>query len=627
MFLVVIVIILSSVTAFSDAECNIRSFGELCDKSCPSQCAVPLNRLDRFCDLSSGICPEGCIRGWHGNYCNQTCNTSCLGSVCNQQNGHCTLGCIDNYVGPFCDTVPGTTTVTPEEDTTSVGTESNEPTKTTTTEPPSDKSVLAISVAVAVTVGVVIFIAVIICLRHEKKGHPDPEVGQRLLPVSAANLDGSRRKDTMLHSACRRGTLAQVRQILSHELVDTNSRGEYGWTPVMIAAEGGRRKLVDLLVKRGGDLSLTDDDGYTVLHVVSIKGHLKVVRYVLSKKVVGVNTTGHCERTAVMAAARFGHRKVFDLLVKNGSDLTTVDSDGNNILHIACIGGNVEIVKHILSNVNVDINSRGLNGKTPLMFAINFGHVQVFELLVSKGCILPIVEENGKNILHMACVKGNVDMVRHILNKSIVSVDGEDSMGKTPVMLAVESGHTDVFQLLVSKQCDIHKTCHDGNNILHTSCSRCHVDIVKHIVTGHLINIDSCGQNRMTPVMFAAKNGQRDIFDLLVNNGCDMSQKDKDGNTVLHMACIGGSKYIVERILSKEPVDVNSRGQSQSTPAMMAAACGHKDVFDLLVNRGADLTLVDGRGFGVHHLACMGGHLPVVEHIQNIIGVRDSDVL
>ncbi|XP_046569110.1 protein VAPYRIN-like [Haliotis rubra] len=192
----------------------------------------------------------------------------------------------------------------------------------------------------------------------------------------------------MLHNACRRGTLAQVRQIVSHELVDINSRGKCGWTPVMIAAEGGRRELVDLLVRRGCDLSLTDDDGNTILHVASIKGHLKIVRYILSKKTVDVNITGHCTRTAVMVAARFGHRKVFDVLVKNGSDLSTVDSDGNNSLHTACIGGHVEIVKYILNNVSVDINSRGHNGKTPLMFAINFGHVRVFELLVSNGCIL-----------------------------------------------------------------------------------------------------------------------------------------------------------------------------------------------------------------------------------------------
>ncbi|XP_067659850.1 multiple epidermal growth factor-like domains protein 10 isoform X1 [Haliotis asinina] len=165
MFLTIIVIILSSVRAFTVAECDIRSFGELCDKSCPSQCAVPRNTFDRFCDLNTGTCPEGCGRGWHGKYCNYTCSTSCSKNVCNQQNGHCTLGCIDNFVGPFCDTVPDKTTVTPKEDTTSAGTPSTQRRKTPTTQPPSDKSVLAMSLSIAVTASVVIVIAVSVYLR------------------------------------------------------------------------------------------------------------------------------------------------------------------------------------------------------------------------------------------------------------------------------------------------------------------------------------------------------------------------------------------------------------------------------------------------------------------------------
>ncbi|XP_067670008.1 serine/threonine-protein phosphatase 6 regulatory ankyrin repeat subunit B-like [Haliotis asinina] len=405
-------------------------------------------------------------------------------------------------------------------------------------------------------------------------------------------------------------------------MVDINSPGKNGWTPVMIAAECGRRELVDLLVRQGCDLTLTNDDGNHILHVASVEGHLKIVRYILSKKTVDINITGHCNRTAVMAAARFGHRKVFDFLVKNESDLSAVDLDGNNILHIACIGGNVEIVKYILTNVNVDINSRGYNKRTPVMLAANSGHSQVFELLVSKECVLKTEDGNARNILHFACVGKNVAIVNDILKRNIISIDSRDGDGKTPVMFAAELGYTDFFKILVNKPCDTQLICKNGNNVLHTSCALGHVDIANSILTEGLINIESPGQNLMTPVMFAAKNAQRDIFDLLVNNGCDMSQKDKDGNTVLHMACIGGNKDIVERILSKEPVDVNSRGQSQRTPAMMAAACGHREVFDLLVNREADLTLVDCDDFGVLQLIAMRGHSQMMEHVQNIMGFQ-----
>ncbi|XP_067668435.1 putative ankyrin repeat protein RF_0381 isoform X2 [Haliotis asinina] len=450
-----------------------------------------------------------------------------------------------------------------------------------------------------------------------KKGTDDPEVGLRL--ITAANLNDSRQEDNNLHKACRSGILAEVRQILNHEQVDINSSGKCGCTPVMIAAEGGRRDLVDLLVRQGSDLSLRDNDDNTALHVASIKGHLKIVRYILSKKPVDVNITGHCNRTAVMAAARFGHREVFDFLVKNGSDLLTVDSDRNNILHIACIGGNVEIVKYILTKVQVDINSKGHSGMTPVMLASYLGHLSVFQLLIRKKCLLPIINERGANILHVACVGNNIEIVNYILKENIVSIYSEDGDGKTPVMLASECGHTDVFKLLVNNKCDAERVCKTGNNILHTSCSLGHVDIVKCILTEGLINIDSYGQNQMTPVMLAANNGQRHIIDILMNKKCDMKTVDKDGNTVLHMACIGGNKDIVGDILSKTLVDVNSRGQFQRTPAMVAAAHGHKEVFDLLINSGADLALVDCDGFGVLQLICMNGHLHLVEHVKNIL--------
>ncbi|XP_046558661.1 ankyrin repeat domain-containing protein 50-like [Haliotis rubra] len=593
--------------------------GMIASKTVLKNCHIPQNTI-LPCNKEDGTCYEGCNVGFYGDRCDQRCSKNCKEHVCFQINGHCSEGCIDNHIGDFCEVVqdppPGLR-----------GTTKDVPiTVTTTVIPPPRTSSETVAIAVIVpVVALVLALVVTVCIilrrcrnrEKHKMSENDAEVGQELLQGS--KLTNSSRDDTALHDACRRGTLAEVRQMISEDPVNINSRGKCGWTPVMIAAEGGRRELVDFLVRQGCDLSLTNDDGNTILHVASVEGHLKIVRSILSKKTVDVNTTGHCNRTAVMAAARFGHRKVFDLLVKNGSDLSAVDSDGNNILHIACIGGHVEIVKYILTNVSVDNNSRGCNGMTPVMLAANSGHMQVFELLAEQGCLLPTVDRNGRSILHYACVGNNVAIVDFILKKNIVFVDGEDSMGKTPVMLAVECGHRDVFQLLVPKQCHIHKACRGGNNILHTSCALGHVDIVKCILTQGRIHIDSFGQNQMTPVMFAAKNGQRDTFDLLVNRGCDTSQLDEDGNTVLHMACIGGNIDIVEDILSKELVDINSRGQYQRTPAMVAAACGHREVFDLLVNSEADLKLVDSRGFGILQLIAMGGHLQMMEHVQNVM--------
>ncbi|XP_046558304.1 serine/threonine-protein phosphatase 6 regulatory ankyrin repeat subunit B-like [Haliotis rubra] len=620
MWMIGIVVCLYSFTVNGNEECIPGTFGADCNQICSQNCYIPPN-TELHCDIEDGTCHEGCNVGFYGDRCDQRCSKNCKELICYQINGHCSEGCIDNHIGDFCEIAQDPPPVL-------TGTTNDVPTTVTTTViPPRRTSSETVAITVIIPVVVVVLVLVVTvciiltrCRKRKTHRKSDPEVGQELLQDIKSR--DSRRDDTALHDACRRGTLAEVRQMISEDPVNINSRGKCGWTPVMIAADGGRQELVDLLVRQRCDLSLTDDDGNTILHVASIKGHWKTVRYILSKKTVDVNITGHCNRTAVMAAARFGHRKVFDLLVKNGSDLSTVDSDENNILHIACIGGHVEIVKYILKNGFGDINSRGHNRRTPVMLAANSGHIQVFELLVGKECLLRTKDRNGTGILHFACVGNNVEIVDGILKRNIVSIDSKDGDGKTPVMLAAEFGHTDMFTFLVDNQCDTQVVCEKGNNVLHTSCALGHVDIVKCILTQGPVNVDSCGQNQMTPVMLAAKNGHRDIFDLLLNNGCDTSQLDKDGNTVLHMACYGGSKYIVEDILSKELVGINSRGQSQRTPAMVAAACGNQEVFDLLFNRGADLTLADCDDFGILHLIAMGGHLQMMEHVKNIIDCR-----
>ncbi|XP_046557457.1 fibronectin type 3 and ankyrin repeat domains 1 protein-like [Haliotis rubra] len=171
-----------------------------------------------------------------------------------------------------------------------------------------------------------------------------------------------------------------VKYVLSQKVADINSRGQYGRTPVMMAALKGHRKVFYFLVREGADVSLVDDDGENILHVACIGGHVDMVKYVLSQKVADINSSGQYGSTSVMVAANMGHREVFDVLVSEGADVSLVDDNRNNILHVACIGGHVDMVKYVLSQKVADINSRGQYGRTPVMKAANMGQRKAFDL-------------------------------------------------------------------------------------------------------------------------------------------------------------------------------------------------------------------------------------------------------
>ncbi|XP_071105461.1 uncharacterized protein [Haliotis cracherodii] len=409
--------------------------------------------------------------------------------------------------------------------------------------------------------------------------------------------------NSALHIACMCGNKTIVQHLVLPSNI--NTRGQNGWTSVMLAAVKGHQSLFDLLVSKQADLTLVDKDGNSVLHLACVGGNKAIVQHLVSPS--NINTRGLIGSTPVMMAAIKGHQSVVDLLVSKQADLTLVDKDGNSALHLACRGGNKAIVQHLVSPSN--INTRGQNGRTPVMMAAFQGHQSVFELLVSKQADLTLVDKDGNSVLYLACVGGNKAIVQHLVSPSNINTRGEN--GLTPVMIAAAQGHQSVFDLLVSKEADLTLVDKYGNSVLHHACVGGNKAIVQHLVSPS--NINTRGENGLTPVMMAAAQGHQSVFDLLVSKEADLTLVDKYGNSVLHHACVGGNKAIVQHLVS--PSNINTRGENRLTPVMRAADQGHQSVFDLLVSKKTDLTLVDKYGNSVLHHACVGGNEAIVQHL------------
>ncbi|XP_067654109.1 poly [ADP-ribose] polymerase tankyrase-2-like [Haliotis asinina] len=118
----------------------------------------------------------------------------------------------------------------------------------------------------------------------------------------------------------------------------------------------------------------------------SYDGDLERVKRILSAGHVDIsNRGGGLSWTPVMAAAVNGQRDVVEFLVGRGADLSLVDMGGNNVLHLACVGGDLETVKLILDLDVVDVNARNNYGKTAAHRARVWGRLRVLDFLVSRG--------------------------------------------------------------------------------------------------------------------------------------------------------------------------------------------------------------------------------------------------
>ncbi|XP_046567569.1 histone-lysine N-methyltransferase EHMT1-like isoform X3 [Haliotis rubra] len=204
---------------------------------------------------------------------------------------------------------------------------------------------------------------------HDSDPHatPSPAAGRRLF------------------SASKDGDLETVKRILAAGHVDINTRGGYITTPVMAAAWNRHSDVVEFLVGRGADVSLVDRNGDNVLHWACYGGDLETVKLIVSRNLLDINSRGYNSWTPVMEAARYGHSDVVEFLVGRGADVSLVDGDGDNILHFACMGGDLEKVKLIVSRNLADVNARNNDGETAVDWARYKGHPRVAEFLVSRG--------------------------------------------------------------------------------------------------------------------------------------------------------------------------------------------------------------------------------------------------
>ncbi|XP_067669744.1 putative ankyrin repeat protein RF_0381 [Haliotis asinina] len=392
--------------------------------------------------------------------------------------------------------------------------------------------------------------------------------------------------DHDLYNASRDGDLEAVRRILSVGLANVNCRVD-GRTPMMAAAWNRHSDVVELLVKEDANVTLVDDHKNTVLHYACRGGDIETVEFVISLNAVGINSKGYKTGTPLMVAAQHGHRKVVELLLRNGGNASYVDFVGDNLLIWACEGGDVETVKLVLSLNIVDVNSHGWRSRTPVIEAAQHGHRDVVELLVKKGADVTQVDDIGENTLHWACVGGDLETVKLLLSLNIVDINSHGWRSRTPVMVAAQYGPSQVVEFLLIKGADVSLVDGVKDNILHYACRGGDIETVKLVLSLNVVDVNSRGQNSQTPVIVAAQWKHRNIVELLVTEGADVSLVDDSRTNILHWACLAGDLETVKLVLSLHAADINARSDYGSTALELARFWGHPQVVDLLLSNGA----------------------------------------
>ncbi len=90
-------------------------------------------------------------------------------------------------------------------------------------------------------------------------------------------------------------------------------------------------------------------------------------------------------------------------MVENGVDLEFSDSQGVSLLDEAIVSGNMEFIKYLIEEKNMDVNeTKRKSGLTPVIQATCYGNIDLVKLLISHGADLTIKDKFNLNAVDYA---------------------------------------------------------------------------------------------------------------------------------------------------------------------------------------------------------------------------------
>ena len=85
--------------------------------------------------------------------------------------------------------------------------------------------------------------------------------------------------------------------------------------------------------------------------------------------------------------------------------------------------------------------------------------------------------------------------------------------------------------------------------------------------------------------MVAADQDKQNAFEMLIQNGADLSLKIDNGYSLLHFAAQGGSTSIINKLISLG-LDIDLKDLYGKTPLIIAIENNNSDAVKLLLSKG-----------------------------------------
>lgn len=359
-------------------------------------------------------------------------------------------------------------------------------------------------------------------------------------------------------------------KLLIAEGAPLNIENEWRQTALDLAIESDQMEVVRLLVDKGAESRKN-------LQNAAMNNNLPMVKLLIEQK--------YSHGYALVYAAEHNNLEMVKALVNAGSKVNLSQKRKSGLfskyyvtpIEMAISHNNTAMVLFLLDNgasledaLNLVFSSsdeelikkiidRSQNINPLLWRALSANKFSIAEYLIEKGADQRQIDPSGNTILHLAASAGKEELVRYCLEKLGLDAFEVNFEKETILMDAVAANNLALANYLLQKGL-------------------------------HANSLNAKGEN----ALFYIQENNLEMFELLVVNGADVSQRSTDNSSLLINAAKEGNISIVRFLLAKG-ADIHVKNDLGFTAFqyLIFPHSRNEELVKMFLDRGADINTTD----------------------------------
>jgi ankyrin repeat protein len=256
---------------------------------------------------------------------------------------------------------------------------------------------------------------------------------------------------------------------------------------------------------------------------------------------------------ALLDAVESGNRATALELLEQGTDVQARGADGSTALMWAAYHGDAELVRRLIS-AGADVNAANDFGASALSEAATIGSTPIIKALLDAGADANLANPEGERPLMVVARTGNVEAAALLLKAGADVNAKEEWGGQSALMWAAAQSQPEMVKLLVASGADVNargvvrqwerkviaeprpKDMNRGGftPLLYAAREGC-IDCARHLLAGGA-DPDLPDPERVTALNLALTNLHFDFAAFMLSAGADVDKWDLFGRTPLYMA-------------------------------------------------------------------------------------------